>query len=148
MKHNYLWMVVILSIASLQLTACGQTPATTAGEDKPALVEHLEGAEPTRVTLTEDAAKRLDLQTAAVRDMMVNGTQRTVIPYGAIIYDTEGNTWIYANPEPFIFVRHPITVDHIEGDEAILSDALPSGSRVVTAGAAELYGSELEFEEE
>ena len=50
------------------------------------------------------------------------GRERTVIPYAAILYDTQGNTWTYINSEPLTFVRHPITVDDIEGDEAFLSD--------------------------
>ena len=111
-------------------------------------VEELTGAEPTRETLTEDAVKRLDLQTAEAHDAEVNGAKRTVIPYASIIYDTEGATWVYLNPEPLTFVRHPITVDNIKGDQAFLADALPSGSAVVTVGVAELYGAESEFEEE
>ncbi len=93
--------------------------------------------------MTEEAAKRLDIQTAAVREEQVNGTQRRVIPYAAVLYDTQGDTWVYTSPEPLTFVRHPITVDHIDGDKAVLSDGPPSGTAVVTVGAAELYGSEI-----
>ncbi len=101
-----------------------------------------------RVTLTEAAATRLDIQTAAIRDVVVNGTRRKVIPYAAVLYDTEGATWTYTNPEPLVFVRYRIEVDYIEGDLAILSAGPPSGSAVVTVGAQELYGAEVEFEEE
>ncbi len=152
MKHNRKWMVALLLIASLQLAACQQIAATAdtadTEESKPATVEHLDGLEPTRVTLTEDAAKRLDIQTATVRNSELSGSQRTVIPYAAMLYDTEGDTWTYTNPEPLTYVRHPITVDHIDGDLAVLSDGPPSGTAVVTVGAAELYGAEIEFEEE
>jgi hypothetical protein len=149
MKKNYRRMVVVLIFACLLVSACGQAPeAATTEEEHPVTVEQLEGQEPTRETLTEDAARRLDIQTAAVRDTQVNGAQRTVIPYAAIIYDTEGATWVYLNPEPLTFVRHPITVDDIKGDQAFLSDGLPAGSAVVTVGVAELYGAESEFEEE
>jgi hypothetical protein len=65
-----------------------------------------------------------------------------VIPYAAVIYDTEGNTWIYTNPEPLVFVRQSIVVDRIEGDEAFLSQGLDSGTMVVTVGVSELYGAE------
>jgi hypothetical protein len=147
MRNNYRWMAVVLLIACLPLAACSQAPATTP-EDRPATVEHLEGAEPTRVTLTEDAAKRLDIQTATVRDAEDNGAQRKVIPYSAILYDTQGDTWTYTNPEPLTFVRHHIVVDRIEGDQAFLSDGPSSGTAVVTVGAEELYGSETEFQEE
>jgi len=145
MKHINGWMVFILIVAGLLLSACSQKPADIATEaESPAKVEHLDGAEPTRVTLTEDAAKRLDIQTAAVSG---TATQK-VIPYASILYDTQGDTWVYTNPAPLVFVRSPITVDHIEADQAFLSVGPPTGSEVVTVGATELYGSETEFEEE
>ena len=80
--------------------------------------------------------------------MEINGTQRRVIPYAAVLYDTEGNTWTYTSPAPLVFVRHRIVVDYIDGELAVLSEGPPTGSAVVMAGAQELYGSELEFEEE
>jgi len=150
MKHHNRWMVALLLFACLPLTACKQTSETAAATEEggPAKVEHLKGAEPTRVTLTEEAAKRLDIQTAAIRDMEIAGAQRKVIPYAAVLYDTQGNTWTYSNPEPLVFVRHKITVDRIEGEMAVLADGPAAGTAVVTVGAQELYGSELEFEEE
>jgi hypothetical protein len=149
MKQDYRVIGVVLVLACLLLSACGQSSnATTAEESHPVKIEHLEGKTPTREILTEEAAKRLDIQTAEVRDTAVNGVQRMVVPYAAILYDTEGATWVYTNPEPLTYVRHPITVDQIKGDEALLSDGPPSGSAVVTVGAEELYGAEFEFQEE
>jgi hypothetical protein len=137
-----------LIFASLLISACGQGPEAATEEEHPVTVEELQGEEPTRETLTEDAVKRLDIQTATISETELNGAKRTVIPYAAVIYDTEGATWVYLNPEPLTFVRHPITVDDIKGDQAFLSNALPAGSAVVTVGVAELYGAESEFEEE
>ena len=149
MKRSNRWMIGILLRACLPLASCKHSEEALAAEESgPAKVEHLEGAEPTRVTLTEEAAKRLDLQTAETRDMEIKGMKRSVIPYAAILYDTEGNTWTYTSPEPLVFVRHQIQVDFIDGEMAVLSQGLPAGTAVVTVGAEELYGSELEFEEE
>jgi hypothetical protein len=67
---------------------------------------------------------------------------KKIIPYSAIIYDLEGNTWVYTSPEPLVFVRHPVTVDYIEGDRAILSDGPPAGTEVAIVGVAELYGAD------
>jgi hypothetical protein len=148
MTKQYCGFVVVLC-ACLLLAACGQSAGdATTEENHPVVIEQLTGQDPTREILTEDAAKRLDVQTAAARDAEVNGAKRTVIPYAAIIYDTEGATWVYLNPAPLTFVRHPVTVDDIKGDQAFLADALPAGSAVVTVGVAELYGAESEFEEE
>lgn len=145
--------IAVLFLAILQLTACRQllqrSEVIAADEERgPAKIEHLEGAEPARVTLTEKAVKRLDITTEAVRDMEIEGKSRKVIPYAAVLYDTEGDTWTYTSLLPGVFIRHHVTVDHIVGDQAVLVDGPASGTRVVTVGAAELYGSESEFEEE
>jgi len=96
-----------------------------------------------RVILTAQAAKRLDIQTAPVRDAQVRGTQRKVVPYAAVIYDLHGETWVYTTPSSLTFVRDRISVDSIDGDLAVLSKGPASGTRVVTVGAPELYGTEL-----
>ena len=147
MKRTYRWIVVVPLAACLQLVGCTQATEDTE-ERKAAEVEHLDGVEPARVKLTQDAANRLEIQTDTVRDSDVDGAQRKVIPYAAILYDTQGDTWTYTNPEPLTYVRHPIVVDHIVQELAVLTDGPPAGTEVVTVGAAELYGSEIEFEEE
>ncbi len=150
MKHNHCWRVMVLLLACLPIAACRESSEAAPDEETgPATVEHLDGAtEPTRVTLTEQAVQRLDIQTAQVEDKEVGGTQRRAIPYAAVLYDTEGDTWVYTNPEPRVFVRHHILLDRIQGDWAFLLDGPASGLMVVTVGAEELYGSEIEFEEE
>jgi hypothetical protein len=132
----------VLLIAGLLLAACGQTSAATAGKIQPAKVEKIGETGFNRIVLTEKAAQRLDIQTASVREEQVNGAQRKVIPYAAVIYDLKGQTWTYTNPEPLTFVRQAITVDYIEGDRVILSDGPPAGAAVVTVGVAELYGAD------
>ena len=141
------WMALAPLAVCLQLQGCREIPEDV-DEPKAAVVEHLEGAQPARVTLSEEAARRLDIQTAAIRDAEVDGTQRMLIPYAAILYDTQGDTWTYTSPKPLTYVRHPIVVDQIVGEMGLLTEGPPSGTPVVTVGAAELYGAEIEFEEE
>jgi hypothetical protein len=145
------WVWVLL-VACLPLASCRGTSEamgeTQDEESGPATVEHLDGAEPTRVTLTEQAMHRLDIQTEEVQDADYRGTACKSIPYAAVLYDTEGNTWTYTNPEPLVYVRHHIVVLRIEGDRAFLSDGPDTGIAVVKQGAQELFGSEVEFEEE
>ena len=69
-------------------------------------------------------------------------TPRQVVPYAAVLYDAKGDTWVYTNPSPLTFVRHPIRIDYIEGDLAVLSDGPAAGTAVVLVGAAELFGAE------
>jgi hypothetical protein len=67
---------------------------------------------------------------------------RTAVPYSALIYDTQGETWVYTSPAPRTFVRHKVDVDDIEGDVAVLDEGPPIGTVVVSVGVAELYGAE------
>jgi hypothetical protein len=128
------WILFVLILASLSLSACGGPVPVTGEKVAPSKLEPIEGTELSRVILTEKAAERIDVQT-----VLTSGNQ---IPYAAVIYDIEGNTWVYTNPEPLVFVRAPIVVDSIEGDMAILSKALEANTAVVTVGVAELWGTE------
>ena len=132
MKHINFLIILVLILAAL-LSACAPKESSTP-KANPVKLEPIEGTEFKRVILTEKAAQRLNVQVAEV-----SGES---IPYAAVIYDTEGNTWVYTNPAPLTFVRAPIVVDHIEGDQAILSQGLDSGTSVVTLGVSELYGAE------
>jgi hypothetical protein len=114
-----------------------------ATHEQPAHVEVIEGSELSRVTLTERAAERLDIQTAAVTEESVDGSRKVAVPYASVIYDTDGNAWVYANPEGLVFERVAITVDSIEGEFAYVSEGPEVGTMVVTVGGAMLYGTEV-----
>ncbi|MBI3241984.1 MAG: hypothetical protein HYZ49_06790 [Chloroflexi bacterium] len=78
-----------------------------------------------------------------VRLSLVNGAgSRKIIPYAAVIYDVNGQTWVYTNPEPLTFVRQSVTIDYIEDDLAFLTEGPDTGTEVVVVGGAELYGTE------
>ena len=100
-----------------------------------------------RVILTVDAARRLDIQTEAVRTAEIEGVPRTLVPYAAVIYDVKGEAWVYTNPAPLTFARANIDVATIDGDTAVLMGGPPAGTTVVIVGVAELYGAEFEFQE-
>jgi hypothetical protein len=69
-------------------------------------------------------------------------TPHKVVPYEAVLYGVQGETWVYSNPEPLVYVREPIVIDFIEGDLAFLSEGPQVGTAVVTVGASELFGTE------
>ena len=133
MKHINRWLLVMLVFAGLLLSACG---ANTAAPEKivPSKLEPIEGTDLSKVILTEKAAERIGVETVSASG--------TAVPYAAVIYDIEGNTWIYTSPEPLIFVREPIVIDHIDGDTVFLAESLPGELNVVTVGVAEIYGTE------
>ena len=146
MKYFNLLIVLALLSASL-LSACG--PAAAPEEEvKPITLEPIAGTNRNHLTLTEEAAERLGLETVPVVAQQVDGADRLVIPYAALLYDPTGQTWVYVREAPLVFMRQTVTVDTIEGDQVILSEGPKAGTNVVTLGSTELFGSEEEFEEE
>ena len=138
MKTVNLKILLVLVIAVL-LPAC--TTARAGGEKvQPSVVEAIEGSEFSRVTLTEKAVERLDIQTTLVS---TNGNQEKVVPYAAVMYGLNGETWTYTNPESRVYVRQVIVIDRIEGDLAVLTEGPEDGTPVVTVGASLLYGAEV-----
>ena len=133
MKRNHLFILLLLLIAALGLAACGPKTSTTE-KINPSSLEPIEGSDLQRVILTEKAAQRIGVETVPASE--------TTIPYAAVIYDTEGNTWVYTNPEPLTFVRAPIVIDRIEGDQAFLAEKLETDAPIVTVGVIEIYGTE------
>lgn len=239
MRHTTRWMMAGLIGVGLQLTACGQAPASTITKVEPAKVTKIEGSELSRLELVESAVQRLAIKTVDVQaaptarkrivggevvgagsallvkvplstsdiekvDQQVaatilplaqtadapglpseiaqppasaapaasapalyysvkspspeltagqrvrveltldsSGANRMAVPYGAVIYDLQGTTWVYTNPEPLTFVRERVAIDYIDGDTAVLAQDLPAGTKIVSVGAAELYGTEF-----
>jgi len=140
-SKNNQWIVVILLIAVALLSACGGS-AEAVSKIEPAQLEPIAGTAFNRVVLTERAAQRLGIQTAPVREEQVDGTQRIVLPYAAVLYGLNGETWVFINSAPLTYHRQLITVDYIQGDVAVLTDGPPVGTEVVTVGVAQLYGTD------
>ena len=134
MKHINRSILIIFVFAVFVLSACGGQVSVTGEKIAPSKLEPIEGTDLSKVILTEKAAERIGIETVPA-----SGTE---VPYAAVIYDIEGNTWIYTSPEPLIFIREPIVIDHIEGDTAVLAESLASDFSVVTVGVAELWGTE------
>ena len=133
MKSKNFLLLLFVTVITLSLAACGPKPSTTE-KISPSTLEEIEGSELQRVILTEKAAERIGVQTVPVDGL--------VVPYSAVIYDVEGNTWIYTNPERLTFVRAQIVIDRIEGDQAFLAQELQTDAPIVTMGVIEIYGAE------
>ena len=146
MTRRTQWLALVLMLVIPQLSGCQKSSATKSEHANPAQVEKVDGSAMSRLTLSEDAMKRLDLKTGKVTDApsprKKEASQRAV-PYGAVIYDPQGKTWVYTNPKPRTFIRQNIEVDYIDGDLAFLTEGPPAGTEVATVGVAELYGTEF-----
>jgi len=135
MKHPA--MAGLLAGAALVLSACDT--ATTA-DAPPAAIIPVAGSQIPRLQLTSAAVQRLGIATQPVS---AAGTgAREVIPYPAVVYDTDGSTWTFVNTAARTYVRQPVTIAAISGNIALLSAGPPAGARVVTVGSAELLGTE------
>jgi hypothetical protein len=130
-------LLCVLAIAALPVSACTEVEEESDAGYEPAKLEQVRGF--TRVTFTKEGADRVGLATARI--------ESNVVPYAALIYDAEGKTYVYTSPKPLTYLREEVEVDRIDGERAILSNAPPGGTEVVTTGAAEVHGAELEIAE-
>ena len=134
MKHTKFYLLIFMLFVAMSLAACAPQSTTTTEKINPSTLEEIEGSDLKRVILTEKAAQRIGLETVPASG--------NVVPYAAVIYDIEGNTWVYTNPEPLTFIRASVVIDRIEGDQAFLSQRLESDAPIVTVGVSEIYGAE------
>jgi hypothetical protein len=153
MKHKQSWFAATALVIAVGLAGCGQVASPSAAD---AALEAVQLSAPDSsgiktVTLSAQAAQRLGIATAAVRQVPPQGSQtaanrsQLVIPYAALVYDDQGQTWAYVASEALTFVRRAVSVDHIDGTKAYLSAGPQIGSAVVTTGSEELLGAEYEI---
>ena len=130
-----------LAASALALAACGTAPAPELAS--PAQVVPVAGSSIPRLELTHDAVQRLGIQTRPVAAAAPGAAGATkVIPYPAVVYDTDGSSWTYVEIAADTYVRQPITVTVIRGGAALMSAGPSVGAQVVTVGSAELLGTE------
>jgi hypothetical protein len=143
MNHVNRWTIVTIILAELLLAACRPAIIPVTGERvEPSRVEPIEGSEFSRVILTEKAVERLDIQTVPVQIKELS-SEHLAVPYSAVLYGLQGETWVYTNPEPLVYIREPIVVDYIDGDWVALVEGPEVDTPVVTVGASLLYGAEV-----
>ena len=129
--------------AALSVSACKEVESETAAGYEPATLEAVKGKgdDYKRVVFTQEGADRTAVRTATVR---ASGGQE-VVPYKSLIYNDEAKTFVYTSPKSLEYERVPVTVDRIEGNRVLLSKGPAAGTKVVTVGATEVYGTELEI---
>jgi hypothetical protein len=141
MQKNVWSLVLLVAVTAALAGACAQpAPVDEAAEDGPAVVESIQGSDLKRLTLTEDAVDRIGIQTAPV---VAAPAGRIRVPRDTVLYDQDGRTWVYTEPESDVFVRAEIDVVSTDGEDLVLSTGPPPDTLVVTVGVAELYGAEL-----
>jgi hypothetical protein len=153
MRRRNRWLAMGLLLAGLITAGCTAKAASTNVQAPPAKVVPIEGTDLNRVELTSEAVERVGVMTEPVRAVPAAGSSvgartQAMIPLAAVLYDKDGLTWAYTNPEPMVFVRQRLVISRVTGDLAVLQSGPSPGIAVVTVGAAELLGAEYGVEGE
>ncbi|WP_395752267.1 hypothetical protein [Prosthecobacter sp.] len=69
--------------------------------------------------------------------------EQAVIPFNAVLYDIHGGQWVYAQTAEHSYTRKRVQVARVAGAEAVLASGPPIGTKIVTDGSAELFGTEF-----
>jgi hypothetical protein len=92
-----------------------------------------------QITLLPKAARRLGIETSAISEEQGG----KIAPYSSIIYDLDGDAWVYTVVAPLTYVRAGVVIKLIKGNQAYLAEGPPAATQVVTVGVPELYGAEV-----
>ena len=93
--------------------------------------------------LTNDDGRLYPGQKVAVTLTMRSETQCLVVHSSAILYDIHGGAWVYEEIAPLTYVRRRVQVEYTDGENAVLAAGPEPKARIVTDGAAELFGTEF-----
>lgn len=130
---------------ALALAACGPGATILPPQVNAYTIEKIPGTDLAKLHLEPKAVERTELRTEPVLAMTSGGatTSSLSIPYAALLYKPDGGTFVYTNPEGSTFLRQSVTVERFDGDRVVITNGPPAGTRVVTDGAAELWGVEF-----
>jgi RND family efflux transporter MFP subunit len=67
------------------------------------------------------------------------------VPWSAVVYDIFGGAWVYERTGDRAYTRRRVVVRSVTDGTAVLDSGPPPGTTVVTAGAAELFGTDAGF---
>jgi len=70
-------------------------------------------------------------------------SEALVIPFNAVLHDIHGGQWVYAQTAEHAYSRKRIQVARLAGTDAVLTSGPPAGTKIVTDGSAELFGTEF-----
>ena len=129
-----------LLASGLVLGACSEVESNVR-ENQPYKVEGPEDAAIKTIKMEDATAALLPVRTTTVR----REGSRKVVPHNAVIYNPDGGAFVYTKPKAQTYIREPIEIIRVHGDDATLSDGPPSGTTIVTTGSAELLATEYEI---
>src|SRR5262245_34405475 len=114
MTQKHAWIIASLLAACLPLAGCAKNEKAEEALESPAKIERPNGEDaPAKITLDKEAAERIDLKTATIEEIEAKGAKLKTMPYSALLYDKEGETWAYAIPAEDTYTREKLKVDRI-----------------------------------
>ncbi|WP_395737106.1 hypothetical protein [Prosthecobacter sp.] len=69
--------------------------------------------------------------------------EHLIIPFNAVLHDIHGGQWVYVQTAEHAYTRKRIQVARVVGTDAVLTTGPSAGSKVVTDGSTELFGTEF-----
>ena len=111
-------------------------------------VEDTPGTDAKTLVFTDEAKAHLDIQTEPVNEIEASREgaavgRRVAVPHSAVIYDAEGEPWVYVSPAPDTFIRKHVVIDFMNADHIFLTSGVTADDTVVTVGVPELQGAEF-----
>jgi len=131
---------------------------------QPAAVSRLGGAEAPTMAKRVTAPLRADPTAASVdlyyelsgtgltfrpgervmAELPLKGTQEgLVVPEASVLFDIHGDAWVYEDLGGNAYARRRVQIARHAGNRAVVTRGISEGAKVVTAGAAELFGTEF-----
>jgi hypothetical protein len=93
--------------------------------------------------LPEGFAARAGERLAVEIPLKGSGRERLVVPFASVLHDIHGGQWVYVATAPHAYSRRRVQVERVAGGDAVLASGPVEGTKVVTDGAAELFGTEF-----
>ena len=151
MQRAKVWTIAIALLATgllLSATMASFGEEDEAEHDDNVQVEDTPGTDAKTLIFTEAAMSHLDVQTAPVKEIEASREgkdvgRRIAVPHSALIYDAEGEPWVYVSSAPDTFLRKHVAIDFMDDDHIFLTRGVAAGENVVTVGVPELRGAEF-----
>ena len=72
-----------------------------------------------------------------------SSAESLVVPFAAVLHDIHGGQWVYEQTSEHHYTRRRVSVKRLSGGDAVLASGPAPGSKIVTDGATELFGTEF-----
>jgi RND family efflux transporter MFP subunit len=151
-----LWVRVAVYVGELEAVQAGMTAqvmAANGGTTRRVLSARPVAAPPSANTsaasvdlyyeLANQDGRLRPAQRVEVSLPLKDSEQALTVPWAAVLHDVYGSTWVYVNTAPHVYSRRRVEVRYVVNGIAVLARGPAAGAKVVTAGAAELFGTEF-----